>query len=49
MGYTYGEIGAPANGATPAVRAVYVRIWRSDGKHWSLAIDMLTTLPPAGP
>ncbi|NJD31373.1 MAG: nuclear transport factor 2 family protein [Gammaproteobacteria bacterium] len=48
MGYSYGEIASPANGSTPAARAIYVRIWRNDGKHWLVALDMTTLIPPAG-
>ena len=48
IGYSYGEISSPANAAAPASRAVYVRIWRNDGKRWRVAIDMLTILPPTG-
>jgi ketosteroid isomerase-like protein len=48
MGYSYGEISSKSEGSALAARAVYVRIWRSDGKRWRVAIDMMTTLPPAG-
>jgi hypothetical protein len=48
LGYAYGEINAGSRGSVPEARAIYVRIWRSDGRHWRLAIDMTTLLPPAG-
>ncbi len=48
MGYSYGEIASPADSSTQAARAVYVRIWRNDGKRWLVALDMTTMLPPAG-
>jgi len=47
MGYTYGEIVEPAqSGAAPKIRAVYVRLWRHDGREWRVAVDMLTPVPP---
>ena len=46
MGYTYGEIVEPAgSGETPRIRAVYVRLWRHDGREWRVALDMLTPVP----
>ena len=48
MGYSFGEISAPAQGPSPPARAVYVRVWQSDGKRWRIAIDMLTPLAADG-
>jgi hypothetical protein len=47
MGYSYGEITAPAPGPAPSARAIYVRIWQGDGRRWRLAVDMVTLLPAA--
>ncbi len=45
LGYSYGEIFARVDGSASAARAVYVRLWRSDGRHWRLALDMTTAIP----
>lgn len=45
FGYSYGVIVASgASGAPGAVRSAYVRVWRWDGRHWNLVIDMLTPI-----
>lgn len=45
FGYSYGVISASgASGASPTARSAYVRVWRWDGRHWSLVIDMLTPM-----
>jgi len=45
FGYSYGVVvasGAP--GAPATTRSAYVRVWRWDGGHWNLVIDMLTPI-----
>jgi len=43
MGYTYGEVVEAAKRRSAAkVRAVYVRVWRHDGREWHVGLDMLT-------
>lgn len=45
MGYTYGEIvDATKRRSAAKVRAVYVRVWRHDGREWRLGLDVLTPL-----
>lgn len=41
LAVTHGVIGS-ADGAR---RALYVRLWRRDGRRWTLAVDMRTPLP----
>ena len=46
LGYSYGTLEAQvANGASPQ-RAAYVRVWRRDGRHWKLLIDLQSPMDP---
>ncbi len=46
MGYTYGEIVQRADRrSVPKGLALYVRLWRHDGREWRLGLDVLTRLP----
>ena len=42
MAVTYGVLQA----ADAAQRALFVRVWQRDGRHWRVAIDLRTPLPP---
>lgn len=48
FGYSYGVIEASGgSGAQASVRSAYVRVWRWDGQHWVLVVDMLTPMDAA--
>ena len=40
LGYSYGTLEAPATTDGTPRRAAYVRVWRRDGRHWKLLIDL---------
>ena len=40
LGYSYGTLVAPAAADATPRRAAYVRVWRRDGRHWKLLIDL---------
>ena len=47
LGYSYGTLEAPV--ATPdgtPRRSAYVRVWRRDGRHWQLVIDLQSPMDP---
>ncbi|MFO1408456.1 MAG: hypothetical protein U1F08_13130 [Steroidobacteraceae bacterium] len=43
LGYTYGTIEAAGGGP----KAAYVRVWRREGRHWSLVIDLRSPMDGA--
>lgn len=47
LGYSYGTLEAPAAAPdVPPRRSAYVRVWRRDGRHWTLLIDLQSPMDP---
>ena len=47
LGYSYGTLEATVAAGGPPRRAAYVRVWRRDGRHWKLLIDLQSPMDPS--